>query len=171
MNILIAEDEENIAYLYRASLESRGHKVAIAMDGRECLEKFAQAMKSMSSSLSAPFDVIILDYRMPVMDGMEAAVEILRLVPEQRVIFASAYVKETLQESIKVLNAVVELLQKPFELDVLVEAVEDTKLFEELAKLNVDIRRVKEWKPTHSQVKDLLDGLLKLRKLPKNLAV
>ena len=50
---------------------------------------------------------------------MEVAKEILAVNPHQRIIFASAYVKETLEDSIKQLNQPVELLQKPFGQDVL----------------------------------------------------
>ncbi|MCI0557158.1 MAG: hypothetical protein MN733_01590, partial [Nitrososphaera sp.] len=98
------------------------------------------------------------------MDGMDAAKHILKIRPKQRIIFASAFVKETLVESIKELDQVVELLQKPFEIDVLVDTVEDKTIYEQLSKLNVNIIHLKDWKPTHTQIKDLLDGLLKLRK-------
>jgi CheY-like chemotaxis protein len=49
---------------------------------------------------------------MPKKDGLEAAKEILELNPRQRIIFASAYVKETLEDSVKQLKQVVELMQK-----------------------------------------------------------
>jgi hypothetical protein len=51
---------------------------------------------------------------------MEVAKEILTVNPHQRIIFVSAYVKETLEESVKQLRQAVELMQKPFEPDVLV---------------------------------------------------
>jgi CheY-like chemotaxis protein len=51
---------------------------------------------------------------MPGMNGMDVAKEILEVSPHQRIIFASAYVEETLEESVKQLKQVVELMQKPF---------------------------------------------------------
>jgi hypothetical protein len=48
------------------------------------------------------------------MNGMDVAKEILAVNPHQRIIFASAYVKETLQESVKQLKQIVEIMQNPF---------------------------------------------------------
>jgi CheY-like chemotaxis protein len=73
----------------------------------------------------SPFDAVVLDYRIPGKDGLHVAKEILELNPEQRIIFASAYVKETLEDSVKKLRTVVELMQKPFDADVLVDIIED----------------------------------------------
>jgi CheY-like chemotaxis protein len=42
--------------------------------------------------IPSPFDVVVLDYKMPSKDGMEVAKEILQINPYQRIIFASAYV-------------------------------------------------------------------------------
>jgi CheY-like chemotaxis protein len=169
MKILIAEDEENISMLYRIALESNGHVVIATKDGEECVEQYKTAIstyakKGPDGSVAPPYDVVILDYRMPKMDGMDAAKHILKMQPKQRIIFASAFVKETLVESIKELDQVVELLQKPFEIDVLVDTVEDKTIYQQLDKLNVNIKHLMGWNPTHAQVRDLLDGLLKLRK-------
>lgn len=57
----------------------------------------------------SPFDVVVLDYKMPDKNGMEVAKEILRINPHQRIMFASAYVIETLKDSVKELSRVVEL--------------------------------------------------------------
>src|SRR5215204_2983235 len=90
----------------------------------------ANTMTLSKSTLSrhriySPFDVVILDYRIPGKDGLHVAKEILELNPEQRIIFASAYVRETLEDSVKELKTVVELMQKPFDSDVLVDTIED----------------------------------------------
>ncbi len=167
MKILIAEDEENISVLYRIALEGRKHDVIVTNDGQQCIDVYTKQVgdnRSRSDKSVPPFDAVILDYRMPVMDGMDAAKHILKITPKQRIIFASAFVKETLVESIKELDQVVELLQKPFEIDTLVDTVEDKTIYQQLAKLNVDISHLKNWNPTHAQIRDLLDGLLKLRK-------
>jgi len=188
MRILVAEDEPYIADSYRMVLELHGHNVTLTKDGQECTDKYVAQLnndtayhptsgldlndrRGSSGEQSVnligedqdPFDVVILDYRMPKKDGLAVAKQILQLRPNQRIIFASAYVRETLLDSVKELNMVVELLQKPFDLDVLVNTVEDKSLYEDLEKLNVDIKKFKSWNPTHLQIKDLLAGLLRLR--------
>jgi CheY-like chemotaxis protein len=112
-----------------------------------------------------PFDVVVLDYRMPEKDGMEVAKEILELNPHQRIIFASAYVKETLEDSVKQLKQVVELMQKPFEADALVDTIEDKEVYQGLKKLMINVRQMdKESEPTEEQLKDLFEGLRKIQK-------
>lgn len=159
MKILVAEDERDILFQYERALEGNGHKVTATADGEECLRVYMSEMQK-----GAFFDVVVLDQRMPKMDGMEVARRILAAYPKQRIIFASAYVKETLLESVKQLKQVVELLQKPFDLDTLVDTIEDKEIYEKLEKLNVKVQEIKSLNPTHEQVRDLLEGLTKLRK-------
>jgi CheY-like chemotaxis protein len=130
-----------------------------------------QALISPSSSSltlsSPPYDAVVLDYRMPKKDGLQVAKEILAANPSQRIIFASAYVKETLRESVKELRQVVELMQKPFLPEALVDVVEDTEAYPELKKLFVNVRKMTESdfeNPSPDQIKDILEGLKKIQK-------
>jgi len=111
---------------------------------------------------SIPFDIVILDYLLPGKNGMEIGSEILSRCPKQRILFASAYVEDTLKESIKTLKQIVELLQKPFSLEILLKIIEDTSAYKELEKLNVDIKNLKDLEPTHSQITTYLDIMKKL---------
>jgi CheY-like chemotaxis protein len=191
MLILVAEDEPDIRKMYRAALEARGHEIVISVNGEECLNVYrenlreelkrnnnnsnaANAGKSniLSASemiLSPPtanaFDVVILDYKMPIMNGMDVAKEILQLNPKQRIIFASAYVTEVLQDSIKELKQVVELLQKPFEISVLVDTIEDKEASKGLMKVVSNLRGIKDYdNPTTEQIRNIFEGLRKLQK-------
>jgi len=171
MKILVAEDETNIAMQYRTVLEENKHEVQITYDGEECLEayykeldKFAEDKAAGKNRRKAPFDAVVLDYRMPKKDGMEVAREILAIEPKQRVLFASAYVVDTLVDSVKNLQQVVELLQKPFDLYEFVDLLEDKRIWAGLEKLNVKVREVKDLNPSHNEIRDLLEGLRKLQK-------
>lgn len=127
----------------------------------------ALSSSSPLSASSSPFDAVVLDYRMSKKDGLEVAKEILALNPSQRIIFASAYVKETLRESVKELRQVVELMQKPFLPEALVDVVEDTEAYPELKKLFVNVRKMSEIdfeNPTPDQIRDIFEGLKKIQK-------
>jgi CheY-like chemotaxis protein len=168
MKILVAEDEQGISKTYQIMLEDKGHEVTLTSDGAECVIVYGKALSKLADASEKyvashpPFDAVILDYRMPKMDGMEAAKAILEINPYQRIIFASAYVATTILESVKQLGVVVELLQKPFDLEVMVEIVEDKSVYEELKKINVNVKAIKELNPTHEQIRDLLQGLKKM---------
>ncbi|MDQ4067473.1 MAG: response regulator [Thermoproteota archaeon] len=117
MKILIAEDETDILGLYKSALQQRGHEVVAASNGEEALRAYEESLSVDDSGKRhlSNFAVVVLDFKMPKKDGMEVAESILKLTPGQRIIFASAYVKDTLLRSVKKLNRAVELIQKPFE--------------------------------------------------------
>lgn len=170
MKILIAEDEPDTARQYQIALEEKKHDVVITENGEECLKIYHEELKRSTSKTNnatqstLPFDVVVLDYRMPKKNGMEVAKEILVINPKQRIIFASAYVKETLANSVKELRHVVELMQKPFELDTLVDTIEDKEIYAELEELNEYLKEIKEFDLTQEQIRDLLESLRKIQK-------
>jgi CheY-like chemotaxis protein len=128
-----------------------------------------QALSSSSSLFlpPPPYDAIVLDYRMPKKDGLQVAKEILASNPSQRIIFASAYVKETLRESVKELREVVELMEKPFLPEALVDMVEDTEAYPELKKLIITVRKMTQSdveNPSPDQIREILEGLNKILK-------
>jgi CheY-like chemotaxis protein len=163
VRVLVAEDDRGMCELYRVALEARGHGVIVSYDGLECVNAYRQALKD--SQQKDPFNVLVLDYRMPKIDGLEAAKEILRMRKNQRIIFASAYVKETLMDSVKHLEQVVELIQKPFEPKVLVDLIEDTSTTKELKEINKLVANLDPNKPTEQQISELLDLLKRIQKV------
>ena len=164
VKVLIAEDEKDTVLLFKMALEKRGHQVITTQNGEECLKVYHEESqvirhKTNLSERLQPFDAVILDYKMPRINGMEVAKEILAVNPHQRIIFASAYVKETLIDSIKQLNQVVELMQKPFGENALIDTIEDRGIYSELQKLNVDISDIKAANLRHEQITKILDIL------------
>jgi len=159
LKILVAEDEEGIALTYELALRARGHEVTVTTNGKQCLEEYV----SRNSTDSTPFDVVILDYRMPIMNGYEAAKEILKIDSNQRIIFASAFGRETVESLIKNAGIIAEVLQKPFDLDVLIESVEDQYIYSKLQELKINVGDLKTWNPNHEQLMALYDALLRLR--------
>lgn len=65
--ILIVDDEKNLCRLYEKELTKEGYHVVLAHSGAEALEKVNEI---------AP-DLVVLDIRMPGMDGIEALSKIL----------------------------------------------------------------------------------------------
>jgi len=163
MKILVAEDEPDIANQYKIELETRYHKVTIAQDGEECMRIYLDKLSA--TDLGTPFDVVLLDYRMPKRDGIEVAKEILNENPNQRIIFASAYVKDTLIDSVKQLNRIVEIMEKPFPISVFAEIVEDEKIMLEMARLNAKFKRIRGREPTPEELSDFLRSLRKMQGL------
>ena len=62
LSILVAEDNAVNRRLLTKVLESNGHRVTAAANGKEAVQKFA----------TEPFDLILMDVEMPEMDGLEA---------------------------------------------------------------------------------------------------
>ncbi|UCE81101.1 MAG: response regulator [Methanobacteriota archaeon] len=110
-SVLIVDDELFIVELYRDILQLRGYKVVgTAFDGEEAIRRY-------NDSLDKP-DVVIMDHRMPVMNGVEATREIMRVNPNQKVIFVSA---DVLVEKEARDAGATEFLPKPFRMDDLID--------------------------------------------------
>ncbi|MCJ7561809.1 MAG: response regulator [Thermoplasmata archaeon] len=113
-SVMIVDDELFIVELYRDILQLRGYKVMItAFDGEEGVRKY--------SSASEKPDVIIMDHRMPVMNGVEATKEIMRENPKQKIVFVSA---DVMVEAEARDAGAAEFLPKPFRMDDLIEKME-----------------------------------------------
>ncbi|MCK5009698.1 MAG: response regulator [Deltaproteobacteria bacterium] len=79
--LLVVDDEEHQRMLYQEELGEEGYQIILARNGKEALEK----------ALEVPPDLIVLDIRMPVMDGLEALGKIVGKERNIPVIIHSAY--------------------------------------------------------------------------------
>ena len=124
-SILIAEDNQFTALQYNRILGKYGHQVLITKDGEECLKKYREVYEKIKKNdqLIEPFDVVILDQSMPKKTGREVAEVILKINPNQRIVFASAYNVARANESLEDLEENVEFLQKPFSLSKFVRQI------------------------------------------------
>lgn len=133
MLILVAEDSQAYALLYQKIFESRGHTVIVTNDGLECLTAYANEAKARKNKQSNPYDAVILDYEMPKKNGFETAREILGMVPNQKILFITAFGDEILTKmDFKGDN--IGLIQKPFNSLDLINKVEG------FSQLNDDIK-------------------------------
>lgn len=82
-NILIVDDEQNIRELYRDELEENGYGVTVAC----CADEALEALRGASSG----FSLVMLDIKMPGMDGLELLGRIKELNRDVPVIIVTAY--------------------------------------------------------------------------------
>jgi DNA-binding NtrC family response regulator len=104
--VLIVDDERSIRHTLRDILEFEKYEVDEAADGMECLVKIKQH----------PFDVIILDIKMPKMDGMDALDKIQEIAPETPVVMISGHASiDTAVEAVK--KGAFDFISKPPDLN------------------------------------------------------
>jgi DNA-binding response OmpR family regulator len=80
--ILIIDDEEHIRRMMRLTLEAAGYEVGEAHDGADGLRLFADG---------SAWSLVVLDQRMPGMDGLETLRELKQKNSSARVVMATAY--------------------------------------------------------------------------------
>ncbi len=105
--ILVIDDEPSVRSFIRKVLEGEGHEVTEARDGREGLYVYQHA----------PADLVIVDIRMPEMNGLDLILELIRCFIYVKVIAISGEsdALDTLSRA-RLLGAR-HVLQKPFNLD------------------------------------------------------
>ena len=169
MRVLVAEDNPDTLFYYDVLFEKYQHVLVPAKDGLECLKIYHDEFENIRLQTDAmqkiqPFDAVVLDYKMPGRNGLEVAKEILAVNPHQRIIFASAYVRDILMEAARQLKQLVELVQKPFNESQFIDILEDVEVYRELGKFDVDINQIKMGQFRHEQLRKLLEILKELRR-------
>ena len=110
--VLIVDDEKNIRLTLSIALESMGLEIDTAMNGEEALAKLSQK----------EFGLILLDLKMPGMDGMEVLQKASEIRPDIRVIIITAH--GTIESAVDAMKlGAVDFIQKPFSPDEIRELV------------------------------------------------
>lgn len=113
--ILVIDDENNIRLMIRLALRASGHEVEVATDGPDGLEKFGDG---------STCDLVLLDQRMPGMEGLEVLRRLRRIQPAAKVIMITAF--GTIDLAAEAMRAgATDFLRKPFTTEVLRSAVQN----------------------------------------------
>jgi CheY-like chemotaxis protein len=132
LNVLIAEDDIDTVRIYDKLLRDRGHVVTLTHDGQKCLAIYHEGMNAMNDKAKSlysclPFDTVVLDYKIPGMDGFEVARKIMSINSHQRIILASAYSKDIFEDAAEFFNLPIEIIQKPFSGSKLLDLLENKR--------------------------------------------
>jgi CheY-like chemotaxis protein len=162
--LLIMEDDRDIASLYSHVLEEKGHKVILAHTAEKCLKIYSKRLYEVRMKKSViddahPFDAVILDYKIPDRNGLEVAKEIITNNSRQRIIFASAYIEDTVINSVKKLKVPVEILRKPVSRKTLVDTIEHRQVYQQLKSRKIDPEAFRMANLSHEQLKSISDIL------------
>ena len=103
-NILVVDDENNIRMMVRLTLQHAGHTVTAAADGPEGLDKFGNGKG---------IDLVLLDQRMPGMEGLDVLREMRARDPRAKIIMATAF--GTIDLAVEAMKeGATDFLRKPF---------------------------------------------------------
>lgn len=112
--VLIVDDEESLTYFLGENLAglSLGYEVETARSGKEALAKISQQ----------PFDLVITDFLMPDLDGLELIEQVRARHPQTHLILMTAYGNDRVEAEARRLE-VYRYITKPFQIEELVTAV------------------------------------------------
>ena len=112
MRILIVEDEQGIAAFLKQGLEEESYAVDVALDGNNGLHL----------ALSGEYDLLLLDWMLPGISGIEITRQFRKVHPQTPIIFLTA--KDTVEETVFGLQSGAnDYIKKPFSFDELLERI------------------------------------------------
>ena len=152
--ILIVDDEKVIVELVGLLLKKRGFEVLVAYNGKECLQMVAEYQPAL----------VLLDYMMPVMNGLDALKQIRSQYPETYVLMFTG--KGSEEVAVELMKAgASDYLQKPFASNRLQERIDAVLSIRQVEIENCEL--VKEREFLQREIK-AWNSELKLRVLEKS---
>lgn len=134
LNILVVEDGQSQREMLQEFLAGEGHRVVGAEDGDTAVRQVREDH----------FDLLLLDFKMPGMNGIEVLKEIKKINPQINVVMMTAYgTIETAVDAMKL--GAVDYITKPIDLDELIILVDRIAERQTLIREN-EILRKKLWK-------------------------
>jgi two-component system, OmpR family, response regulator ChvI len=85
VNILVVDDESDTAFTYKSILSAEGYNVQVFTDPQEALKHFIQLPDP-----STYYQLVLLDIRMPRLNGLQLFNTIKAITPNTKIIFVSA---------------------------------------------------------------------------------
>ena len=116
--VLVVDDEALIRWTLAETLGERGYSVTEAGDGRTALAAIEIATE--------PFDVVLLDYRLPDSADLRLLEKIRRLAPTSQVIMITAHHSPELFRGAAALGAF-RVISKPFEVETVAALVNEAR--------------------------------------------
>jgi CheY-like chemotaxis protein len=111
--ILLVDDNEDFLDNMKDVFEDEGYEVLTARSGEEAVQQVK----------ARPVDVVVMDIKMPGMNGVEAFIEMKKFDPGVKVIMCTAYIVEaTIRQALS--EGAQAVLNKPFEMEVLFRTVD-----------------------------------------------
>lgn len=114
LRVLVVEDESLIRWAVAETLTDAGHKVIEAPDAATALRAVGQT--------SDPFDVVLLDFRLPDSDDLSLVERIRQQAPSSAIVMMTADGNPQMAEDAKVLG-VYEVVPKPFDAALLEQVI------------------------------------------------
>jgi CheY-like chemotaxis protein len=105
--VLIVDDDRALASSLANYVETNGHEVTLAANGKEAVECFRQT----------EFDIAFMDIQMPVMNGIDSFREIREVRPAACVVLMTGAPEESHQQALRA--GALALLTKPFQMSAL----------------------------------------------------
>lgn len=140
-HVLIVDDDPSLRWTMSLILERKGYTVETAANGAEAVERVRER----------PYDIVLMDIRMPVLNGVQALKQIKALRPQTVVSMMTAYaIEDLIQDALD--EGAFAILDKPVEIEQVVAHIERSMAARQSALILI----VDDDQTTHNTLQDIL---------------